>query len=438
MSTDANESVREALRPVPHGLASLPGQSRQLAARFVHELNQRPGAQAPPFLVLPRVDLRVRLHLVRQKSGRFLVFFKRHRRSEAVFAAEAQFTITPLAESLAPLPEAVADLPCQLALPRFILDRGANPVRLQAGPNPEDVLEIGFLNNAASSPKLRLAGQALSDGQWPLRPFLELFRSLRAWLAEELPSGPEFPVRPFTPDEAQEGRQVLFDLLECWRQTQELLAQAEPFTAPATPPTVADCLRTPFGITGFLGELELRVRADGTLAEANDNETTQVRLRAELVESEGHWQVRLGVRPPDFLVAGQRFEALRHHFAATLAKKVYAELRAAQLPVFPEEVPTFIRDGASEAMVLRTARQGDEDRELLVLQGVLVDRPVVVLLEDWVRLTPQGPKQVKRDGSPKVLHAAPLVAGTPRLNSKAQESLQDLAVAARNWLRVLP
>ena len=437
MNPNPDQSLAEVLRPVSDSLAAVPARSRALAARFVSEsLASRP--IAPPLWSLPRLDLRLQLQLSVSQQKTILVIFRKDTGTVPIFKSETRFGLSPLAGPLPPLPAQIAELPCRLVLPPFILGRGTEPMRLRVGPDAADVLEINGRVHEPEHPLLRFRDRPLDGELWPLDPFLGLTRTLRDWLAGGQPEGAESLVLPLTADEPREGRQILYQLLAGWRQAQAALAEAEPALPAAAPPTLADCLATPYGLTDFSSEVVLRVRPDGTLAKANDDDTAQLRLRVAMLATESGWLARITARPPDFLLEGTVFEAVRDEFAWKLRKDIEKTLAKAGVPAFLPEIQALIRSGGDCSMVLRVRRKGEEDTDLLVLTGELIGRRVALLLRGDFEFARDGSGRIEDSGDFKTLYAGPLAPEVPVLDSEAQQWLLRLAVTARSWMWVLP
>jgi hypothetical protein len=189
---------------------------------------------------------------------------------------------------------------------------------------------------------------------------------------------------------------------------------------------------------GILCGVGPRLQPHGALAKADDEDTTQVRLRLEVAGADAGWQALVTACPPDFVLDGPVFESVRETFAAELGGELQEKFSQAGIPAFEPEIRDLIRSGGDGSLLMRVRREGDEDTNLFVLTGDLIGRGVALLLKGEFELKTDGSGEVADWDHLEVLYAGLLRPDALVLDDDAQDWLRSLAVVARNWLRALP
>jgi hypothetical protein len=235
------------------------------------------------------------------------------------------------------------------------------------------------------------------DGEYSLAPFLDLTFTLRDWLARDKPSSAAISLTG-TPSRDTPIHEILTTLLQAYVDSNESLAKAS-----------SDDLFAPYVLDRYDLSLNVRIRADGSLAEKKEDE--QFRLVIDATTKNGPPPViSVDLMPPDFLIGGSLFDAF---FSAFLDPSGVQAL-ASELHITPaESLRPFIADAKSTAVIFRIDRDEDHDDDVVVLSGNLrgtqttliikasfrvnadKDPPSVRLLNDEIRIL-----KISGDGEP--------------------------------------
>ncbi len=280
---------------------------------------------------------------------------------------------------------------------------------------------------------------------WPVEPVLAFAREVRRWMTDPRGRSRElFGVLPRFED-PDELRQVLGVILDGFVGIHEVLAPDDTASNRTDQPLLPwhePLLHPVFELEEYRATVDLRLNPDGKLVTKDGRRTVQVQMELEMLREREHWIALAACRPPDFLVDGEVARAVRAAFAARDGFLKDLSKALGRADVGKEELRRFLLE-APEASVMRVGRDGDEDTELLIVEGILVgkatallavaevefkkgDRTVVEDLDDVRLLYPDAKEQRGLDAKDQqwllqVIRAARLWAGFGFLNARGEE-----------------
>ena len=129
-------------------------------------------------------------------------------------------------------------------------------------------------------------------------------------------------------------------------------------------------------IEGYKLSLNLRVRADGSLAEKKEEEAFRVIVEAAVTPGPPA-TISVDLEPPDFLISGDLFDAF--FSALTPEGPVRALAKAAQ--VQPGFMRLFIAGAKQTATIFRIERDGKRDVDLMILSGELTGSQTTLVVK---------------------------------------------------------
>ncbi len=398
-------------------------------------------------LVLRGVQFNWRLLLARE--GRRVVFliFRHDLPREDLFDARLHFRVEPDASPAEPAikPREVA---LRVALPPFLVLRptpdqvarfgppGArvdDTVLLALGPEGKRILAVrrpqwllGLFR--ASLRYSELPGPQLDGAPWPIGPFLELTRAMRAWVAAT--TAPQTVTIPL-PARDTEVREVLYQYLVAYCAARSRLAAAgrrPDLTGPA------GAFPTHHRLAAFDGEVMLRLDEDGRIPERATDDTIQLRMHFQAREGAGGPEALISVVPPDFLPAGELHERLRGSFA----EAPELDQLGPKLGITSAAARQWIRAGHGEATIFRVSRSGHDDTEVMVQEGEIGGRPMLVMLRGVFRIEPgAGPPEPRRLGDVKILYAGTADPSARALSDADVRYFLRMIAALHRWGRLI-
>ena len=196
-----------------------------------------------------------------------------------------------------------------------------------------------------------------------------------------------------------------------------------------------DTLRPALDIRNYHGEVILRLRADGEIAEKIKDDDFRLRVSVAVENEGGAPAATLVAAPPDFLTGGdihdRMIEILREKRnldvlfdGSGLAKSERARFEQ------------FISDAAPRALVFRALKNGDRDSELLSFRGDWdgFKRRIVVSAIFIVKHTPTGIEiKLEQDGASLKVVYCDLSSSNPKLQPELPQYLLRLIGQLRNW-----
>lgn len=434
MSAEANPDgfLREVLDPFSRWFGELPGLSRRMALRQIDTALQHPESLAV-WQELPDLRARLKLMLTREEQKTRLLSRRKQEELRVVFHTHLSVHVAQTHE-LEPIPVQVDRW--IFRAPRLLHGSRKDELVLNLGPTPEDRVIIRNAAAGVSKATVLTAIGPYTGEAWPILPVLQFTREIRRWLSNPKNDVVESVIRPPSQADAAESWQVLLELFAGWISIQQELRKQQPWFLrnPHPPLNPWDgILDTAYVLRSYQADVELRVKADGTLAEENQDETAQVRLELSIDSEAGETVATVTARPPDFLMDGDLSREIRTCFAEEFNTKgrLTEELGKHDLAGSEQEIRNFIRNSAN-ASVFRVMRHKSEDTEMLVIEGNLRDEPFALVATGVFTFKDPAKTAVASIRNPKLLHAGP-VTDAPALDRDDQKWFLMLAVAAERW-----
>jgi hypothetical protein len=434
MSAEVNPDgfLKEILTPFSLWFGELPGLSRQMALRQIEAALQT-REPITTWQELPDLRARLKLMLTREKQKTRLLSRRTQEELRVVFHTHLSVRAAQTHE--------LEDIPEQVdrwifRAPRLLHGSRKDELVLNLGPAPEDHVTIRNAAGGVGRATVQTAIGSYTGEAWPILPVLQFTREIRRWLSNPRGETVETVIRPPSHADDAESWQVLLELLAGWISIQQELRKQQPWflREPHPPLNPWDgILDTAYVLRSYQADVELRVKADGTLAEENQDETAQVRLELSIDSEAGETVATVTARPPDFLMDGDLAREIRTHFAEEFNTKgrLTEELGKHGLAGLGEDIRQFIRQ-SSNASVFRVMRHKSEDTELLVAEGSLRDRPFALVATGIFTFKDAAKTVVDSIDNPKLLHAGPIT-DAPALDRDDQKWFLMLAVAAERW-----
>lgn len=433
MSAEVNPDgfLKEILDPFSRWFGELPRISRQMALRQIDTALQDPGSFAF-WQELPDLHARLKLMLTREKQKTRLLSRRKLEESRVVFHTQLAVHASQTHE--------LETIPVQVdrwifRAPRLLHGSRKGELVLNLGPSHEDRITIRNATGGVGKATVHTISGPYGEA-WPILPVLQFTREIRRWLSNPKGDTIESVIRPPSQTDDTESWQVLRELLSGWTFIQKELLERQPWFI-KDPPKLTNLwdgiLDTAYVLRSYQADVELRVKADGTLAEENEDETAQVRLGVS-IDTEGEETVAtVTARPPDFLMDGAIAREVRTHFAEQFGSKgqLAGELGKHGLAGSEDDIRNFIRNSGN-ASVFRVMRRKSEDTELLVVEGNLRDRPFALVATGIFTFKDAAKTVVDSIDNPKLLHAGPIT-DAPALDRDDQKWFLMLAVAAERW-----
>jgi hypothetical protein len=434
MSAEVNPDgfLKEILTPFSLWFGELPRISRQMALRQIDAALLDPGSFAV-WQELPDLHARLKLMLTREEKVTRLIFRREQEESRVVFHTHLAVHATQTHE--------LENIPVQVdrwifRAPRLLHGSRKGELVLNLGPLPEDRITIRNATGGIEKATVRTTSRDYTGEAWPILPVLQFTREIRRWLSNPRSDTVESVIRPPSQTDDTESWQVLRELRDGWTSIQRKLLEKQPWFIkdPPKPTNLWDqILDTAYVLRSYQADVELRVKADGTLAEKNQDETAQVRLEVSIDTEREETVATVTARPPDFLMDGAIAREVRTHFAEEFKAngQLARELGKHGLAGSEDDIRNFIRNSGN-ASVFRVMRRKSEDTELLVVEGNLRDRPFALVATGIFTFKDAAKTVVDSIDNPKLLHAGPIT-DAPALDRDDQKWFLMLAVAAERW-----
>ncbi|HEX7312731.1 MAG TPA: hypothetical protein VF297_02360 [Pyrinomonadaceae bacterium] len=403
-------STRTPLVKLPEQLKALtdkiPVAGRLVTALSVDRWTLPPGRAEVNYLNAARIGLR----LFFAKTGSTTVFFIFRKKSETWVMLEALVTLelhsAPVSEPTPVL--SVEEITRLVTIPAFMWvdlteadaakfgPPGATPLNtvfFRLGAEGKDVFAVKSPETGKKATLLYSPGGVPGEvepkgGKYSLRPFLEMVRTLRDWIAQEKPAFETYKGVGL-PTEDTPVHEILTRLLQAYVVSHNSL---KPDAAP--PP-----LRQSYRIAGYGATLKMRLKADGTLAQKKEEEQFQLAVEMKLTTGETP-TASVTLAPPDFLIAGPLYDAFFSELEAPAGYEAIA--RAGNIPV--SEVRKFLAAARPGSAIFRVSRGSDSDTDILVLTGgTLSGGPATLIVEaEFAVNVKDGPPTVRLKNRPRV------------------------------------
>jgi hypothetical protein len=377
------------------------------------------------------------------KSGTSTIFFIFHKQKETWVMLDASVSLNVrIANTLEPRPRpAIEDIHRMVRFPTFFWADPSDSEISTFGPPGATrgntiFFKLGSGQNifAISNPELgkkatlryspgRIPGPVEpQDGKYSLAPFLDLTRTLRDWLARDKPSSAAIRLVG-APGKDTPVHQILTALLQAYVDSSESLAKAS-----------SDDLFLPYVIDRYHLSLNLRVRADGSLAEKKEEEQFRLILDASIKNGPPP-ESSVDLMPPDFLIGGALFDA----FFSALQPPSAVQALANALGINPGFLRPFIADAKSTAIIFRIDREEDRDEDLMVLSGELTGSQTTLIIKAFFRVKAErDPPTVELDEDTiEILRITSAGPPTGLIPFKFVNYYLLLASSLRHWLAAL-
>ena len=409
------------------------------------------GTASRDLLLLRSGRFGLRFYLSKQRT-RIRLFRSRDEAPQMVLDAGLSLRIEPLRDEDPQPRPASAPQRCTLSLPSFLVVRptreelaralpaGARPrdaVLFRVGPGGRDLLafagprgDLGDLGDVRVRYWNAGAGVDVRphDRRWPVAPFAAFVRAMGEWAGGH-GAMRERPMRVPESDDASEARRILRALADAWRAARDAVSAPR-----RRAPDPLASVRTDYGIGAFDAQVTLRLRPDGTLAEDAGDDTLQIAMDVAIDGASG--DMRVALKPPDFLVGGDLHRAFVDAIASREARDRIAGQAGAQGFSAPMDAAAFAAGGGARAMVFRTRRdlRRQRDLDVVILSGEHAGRPRALVVSGWFSVVPRAAAPVTLDTrSLEVLFWGHPDSGERRLTPRTVRHCLRVAAALKDW-----
>lgn len=418
------------------------------------------GARPPTGFFLTGTRFHWRVSITVSSQRQIFFFFRRKGDPKPLIHADVQFLVTPADSVLLDANRRSGTIVLSVVRPPFVVSRPSPDQRRdligeKATPRNSILLRVGARGQSflgaiwlGSSPRLRYTAAPgeepidLRPGKapWPVAPVVTLFETLGAWASEDFVAGEAQPFRGRQRPQGNEALGLFNTLLESYSALQTGISAERPSAH-----EVAFGLKTEYHLESLHARLLLRLNSVGKLASANDDHDTFQLLLHLLIKSDGPVaSARLTVGPPDFLVHGAVFDAFTEAITSEAKEKddgrlinaVRSALQASEFgDVDPATVQRFLTDVATYHSIARVRRDGDDDKNILFLKGLLTGKLVVVLLVGHFRVrTGRDLPAVEIDGDLDCEFAGDGGSPSLRLSRDVARYVGRLLTQIRYWM----
>ena len=436
-------ATSEPLAKLPKDITSMarmiPGIGSQVTAVSVDRWSKVPGLAEINYLRTVKLDWQISFS--KTKTSVFF-FFRRRSETWVMLAASVSLDVraaNPLEPRPAPAIEVIRRV---VTFPNFFwVDPSPDEIKMFGPPGATKENTVFFKLSsgrnilAISNPELgKKATLRYSPGGIPgvvepqdkkysLAPFIDLTWTIRDWLAQGKPSSGAIELTG-PPNQDTPVHQILTALLQAYVDSAASLGVSP-----------AHALFVSYLIDGYKISLNLRVRADGSLAEKKEEEAFRVIIAAKTKRGPPP-TITVDLEPPDFLIGGSLFDAF---FSAFTPPEPLRRLAKA-VGLDPGFVRLFLASAKSTATVFRIARHKEHDDDLMVLSGELVGSPTTLVIKaSFVVKTEKDPPSVElTDETIEVLKIVGDISDpSAKIPFDFVEYYLMLASSLRHWLAAL-
>jgi hypothetical protein len=400
------EPLAELPKDITTLMAMIPRIGRNLTSVSVDRWFREPSVAEINYLRTIAVDWQISF----SKSATSTILFIFRRKKETWVMLEANVSMgVRVANPIEPRPKpGIEDVQRMVRFPTFFWvdpsdsevsvfgppgSTKKNTVFFKLGPAGQNILAIlnpesGKKAMLRYSPKA-IAGQVEpQSGKYSLAPFLDLTWTIRDWLAQNKPASAAVKLDG-VPSRDTPVHEILTALLQAYVDSSETLAKS-----------FSNDLFVAYLIDSYKIALNLRLRADGSLAEKKEDE--QFRLMVHATTTAGPPPVTsVDLGPPDFLIDGKLFDA----FFSALRPPSAMQALAERLGIDPGFLRPFVVDAKANAVIFRIKRAKDHDDDIMVLSGQLLGVETTLIIEASFLVKPEkDPPTVELDeGSIEIL-----------------------------------
>ena len=354
------------------------GANRALALSGWFRTRRRPVALRQTCMVRS-ASLRTRVFLQKVGQEVFFFFIRGPKTEDMILDLGLNFEVMPSVEDAAPEPP--APISAAVRLPSFLVDlpspheRATLAKALHEG-NPGRIvfLRLGLFRMGATAPDDPSRAQAA----WMLHdapkaeivythlafspvPFLILLQAVEAWARSGFCGESFLPMGVGTAGPRRPAARIVRAMLDGWAAASRAAVEsstADPF----------DTLRPALDIRNYRGEVVLRLRPDGEIAEKIKDDDFRLRVSLAIENVGAAASATIAAAPPDFLTAGELHDRM---IGILLEKQNLQDLFSdTGLPNSARiRFEQFLRAAAATALVFRARKDGDRDSELLAFRG---------------------------------------------------------------------
>lgn len=352
----------------------------------------------------------------KSSTGHLFFFFKRKKRpAEVVIDITLRFGIQPAWESRL-IEHSAKEVLFNWQIPPFLIlqerrrDRILKKISDPKPKNPliltdgrQNFLLIDFKNpdpdkQQKKRPKANFWFEnkqikEIGENKWQGRPFLLLYESIRSWVADDWVHQASIPVQL---NHNNDVHLVLQALAQGFKSTKIELGKTEDVS-----PIMAPFLEH-YDIGDYQADLLLRLDELGDFALVDSRRSYQMGLEMQMSEQQQFYEARIKMHLPDFLVAGELYDAFwdlfldddeaeerRQDLCKALRKQRYSE---------PDEddLYNFLQAGKTDrASVFRLDRNRRIDINLFFITGFLNGSEVTLIFSGKFEVQSVRPPQIR-------------------------------------------
>ncbi len=396
---------------------------------------------------LPSANVDFRLVFTRSDTHTILFFFHTSDPVKVIFDASVAFQINSVSDLGPPLsPVAISDLQVFFRLPSFLvafptreqLDMYAfgadstpqNTLLLALGPDHSDFLAV-MNPEAGKKAQIRYSPAGVPGaaepvkGKYSLAWVLSFVRTLSTWAESDLQASQLRPIVVSSEETSVAG--VLFFLLDAYVKSNQALVLPD-----AAVQRLPDIFQKTYGVHQYQADLKLRLHPDGTLADADASDTSQLTLSIQLRDTRPP-VAEITAVPNELSISGPLLDAFLTALQFDLMSSTWAQL----LRVNEGFVRIFFNSVADHTAVFRIARNKSLDTDVVVMTGMLAgsEKTVVLTAQFKVNAASDPPSvHIEDDNSVQILAIAPGDGGNVVVGFDPVKFVLNFLVNVRHWI----
>lgn len=306
--------------------------------------------------------------------------------------------------------------------------------------NPESMLdakvarlEPGAAEAVVAFQRVATPAGAPSTFQYEPATFVRLLNEIAAWARAGKTTGAllEVPLPAVTSE--LPARKIVAATIGGWIESRNACPSDHRSRAART-------LLPGFEVTGYRGEVVLRLQSNGKLAEKLKDDNFRLRLSVVTVEEGGAPWAEVSFDPPDFLVSGKLYQRLTETLRHPAVLRILVNTADIDKSLRPK-LTKWIDDASRECFVFRAKKDGDRDTDVFVLKGDWDGVPRVVLAVVHVKVSREGEDDfsVRFIDEPESIQVeyTDIPGVKDRKSPRVPEYVLTLVHQLRNWLQAL-
>ncbi len=396
---------------------------------------------------LPAASVDFRLQFTQSDTHTILFFFHTTDPVKVIFDAAVSFQINSVSDLGPPLsPVAIGDLQVFFRMPSFLvafptrvqLDKYAfgadstskNTLLLGLGPDHSDFLAVmnpedGKKAQIRYSPAGVPGPAEPNKGKYSLAWVLSFIRTLSTWVESDLQASESRPIVVTSDETSVAG--VLFFLLDAYVKSNQALQLPD-----AAVQQLPDIFQKTYAVNQYQADLKLRLRPDGTLADANASDTSQLTLSIRLRDQRPPVAEILAI-PNELSISGPLLDAFLNGLQFGLMQSTWAQL----LKVNEAFVRIFFESVVGHTAVFRIARDKSLDTDVVLMTGMLAGAQKTVVLTAQFRVNAASDPptvDINDDNSVQILAIAPGDGGNVVVGFDPVKFVLNFLVNVRHWI----